>query len=144
MGFSLRMALTYDLHGRIRIEELHGARASLFQGGLHRRTSRGGLHTREIQVFRESIVAEITLLQGGPAFEDQRVSQYFDLRDACKDPGKQVIPLEDFPRKSQPLTRLLQAQTHRLHRFDAPGAFTWIIQLRSHAPWRGPVGSKVR
>src|SRR5206468_725542 len=64
-----------------------------------------------------------------PPWAVQRVSQFFDLRDARKDPGKQVIPLEDFPGNSQPLTRLFQAQTQRLHRFDAPGAFTWIICL---------------
>src|SRR5437867_7632266 len=86
MGFSVRMALTYDLHGRIGIEKLHGARASLFHSGFHRDTSRDGLHTREIQIFRKSIVAEVALLQGGAAFEDQRVLQYLDLRDACKDP----------------------------------------------------------
>ena len=61
MGISLRVSLTEDLHGRVGVEELHGAQAGLFHGGFHRGTSRDRLHTREIQIFRKSIVAEVAL-----------------------------------------------------------------------------------
>src|SRR5215468_6185026 len=85
MRVTFRVAGRFDLKRPMGGEQsrrcLHGLADRFFQRLLSRRARR-----RKVQVLRETVVAEIELLERRPAFEDQGLAQ-LRLRG---DPGEQV------------------------------------------------------
>ena len=125
-------------------EEASGDITRLVDQTLHLVTCGNLVQSREVQVLRESVVAEVALLQRGAALEDQSVAKCRHLADAGQDPGQEVVTFEDFPGNAKTSTRFLEARPKRSHGSTIPGRFSWTIQRLLHGPLRGPVGSSIR
>jgi hypothetical protein len=144
MRVLLGVAFAGDLDGSVLVQQLRRDAAGIPDGALHRLAGGHAFQAREVEVLGEAVVAEVALLERGPALEDEGLPERIHPPDASQDAGEQVVPLEDLPRQTAALAGFLESRAKRLHAVSFPGRFSWIIQRELVDPLRGPVGSSLR
>ena len=107
MRIALDVTLAHNLDGGVWIQKVDRPGAGFLHGEFHRCAGRHGLRSREVQILGEAVVAKIALSERGPALEHERVPQAVHLGDPGQHPREKVVPLQDFPGKTEPLAGFL-------------------------------------